>query len=146
MMKKKLSAVTVTLGFSVLPVVISGCATNRTDVVEKGSVSVETVSSKKVKILWTDVYQDGEDFAVYGVVQRGSHTSYPIKTHVDITILSPDGTVLQEARTPDTYVPRRIPGKGISWERFQVRFADIPPQGSRVNVVVHSGKHEDKEV
>jgi hypothetical protein len=70
----------------VLPVVISGCATNRIDLVEEGIVSVETVPSKKVKILWTDVYQDGEDFVVYGVVQRRSHTSYPIKTHVDISV------------------------------------------------------------
>jgi hypothetical protein len=90
------------------------------------------------------MHQDGEDFAVYGVVQRLSHTGYPIKTHVDITILSPDGTVLQEARTLDIYVPRRIPGKGINWERFKVRLPDIPPQGSKVDMVVHSSSHGDK--
>jgi hypothetical protein len=141
MMQKRLSAVVVTLGFSVLPVVISGCATNRTDPVDKGIVSVETVPSRKVNILRTDVYKDSEGFVVYGVVQRLSDTSYPIKTHVDITILSRDGTVLQEARTSDIYVPRRIPGKGISWERFQIRFPHIPPQGSKVNMIVHGGRH-----
>ncbi len=143
-MKKRLSATIVALWFSVLPVVISGCGGNLVSLQDKNFVQVETMPSERVKILWTDVYQDGEDILVYGVVQRLSHTSYPIKTHVDITILSPDGTVLQEARTPDIYVPRRIPGKGINWERFQVRLPDIPPQGSRVNMVVHSGSHGDK--
>jgi hypothetical protein len=145
-MESKFWTIALGIGFGTLTATISGCATNRIDLADKGIVSVETVPSKRVNILWTDVYQDGEDILVYGVVQRLSHTSYPIKTHVDITILSPDGMVLQEARTPDIYVPRRIPGKGISWERFQVRFPDIPPQGSRVNMVVHGGKHEDKEV
>lgn len=144
MNSNKLSLRMIVVTLSTAAMLATGCATNRIDLVDEGIVSVDTVPSKRVKVLWTDVYQDGEDFVVYGVVQRLSHTSYLIKTHVDITILSPDGTVLQEARTPDIYVPTRIPGKGINWERFQVRLPDIPPQGSKVGMVVHSGSHGDK--
>ncbi len=130
--------------FGILTIVSSGCAANRTNLVSKGIVSVETSPSKKVKILWTRVYQDGEDFVVYGVVQRRNHTSYPIRTHVDITILAGDGTVMQETRTPDIYVSRRRPGKGISWKRFRVRLPGTPPEGSRVNMVVHGALHNAK--
>jgi hypothetical protein len=121
--------------------IMSGCSGSRVSLVDQGIVSVEAKPSKNVGILWTDVYQDGEDIIVYGVVQRRSHTSYPLKTHVDVAILSPDGEVLQEARTPDVYVPRRIPGKGINWNRFEVRFPDIL-HNSRVQAVAHSGLHE----
>jgi hypothetical protein len=116
---------------------MSGC-NSRNSLVEQGIVSIETKPSKKVKILWMDVYKDGEDIIVYGVVRRRSHTSYPLKTHVDATILSPDGKVLQEAHTSDIYVPRFVPGKGINFKRFEIRFPDMPGNFS-VQAVVHSG-------
>ena len=139
-MKSKLLFTALVVTLSAVSV-MSGCSSNRISLVDQGIVSVETKASKNVGILWTDVYQDGEDIIVYGVVRRRSHTSYPLKTHVDVTILAPDGEVLQEARTPDIYVPRRIPGKGINWKRFEVRFPDVP-QNSRVQAVAHSGVHE----
>ena len=144
MMKKKILSLVIAMVFGILTIVISGCTANRTNLVDKGIVSVETVPSKKVRILWTRVYQDGEDFVVYGVVQRRNHTSYPIRTHVDITVLAGDGTIRQQARTQDIYVSRRRPGKGINWTRFRVRLPGQPAQGSRVNMVVHSAAHNAK--
>jgi hypothetical protein len=140
-MKSKFLSIAFVVALSAATRIMSGCGGSRVSLVDQGIVSVETKASKNVGILWTDVYQDGEDIIVYGVVQRSSHTSYPIKTHVDVTILSPDGEVLQEVRTPDILVPRRIPGKGINWKRFEVRFPDIP-HNSRVQAVAHSGLHE----
>jgi hypothetical protein len=141
-MKRLGLAVGMTLGMAAM--LVTGCATNRIDLVEQGIVSVETVPSKRVRILWTDIYQDGDDTVVYGVVQRRSHTSYPIRTHVDITMLSSDGKVLQEARTGDIYVARRIPNKGINWTRFRVRFPGIPVEGSKVKMVVHGHSHNSR--
>jgi len=142
-MEKKLLVVVIGMCLGMLVTSIPGCATNRVDLVDQGIVSVETTPSKSVNILWTNVSRDGKETVVYGVVQRRSHTSYPIKTHVDVTVLSPDGATLQEVRTPDIYVPRRVPGKGIDSKRFEVRFPDIP-QGSKVSLVAHSGPHEDE--
>lgn len=144
-MNKKFLIFVIGIALGVLMAFIPGCATNRIDLVDKGLVSVETVPSKRVNILWTDVYQDGNDMVVYGVVQRRSYTSYPLKTHVDIAVLSPEGTVLQETRTQDIYVPRRIPGKGINWKRFEVRFPSIPAEGSKVSIVTHSDSHNNTE-
>jgi len=115
------------IGLGVLLVTISGCATNRVSLADAGLVSVETVPSKKVKILWTDVYEDGNDVVVYGVLRRIGHSSSPFNIHVDVTAFSPDGNVLHENRTPEIDVPRRVVGKGVDWKRFEVRFPSQIP-------------------
>ena len=123
----------------ILAIGISGC-NSRNSLVELGIVSIETKSSKNIKILWMDVYKDGEDIIVYGVVRRRSRSSYPLKTHVDATILSSDGKVLQEARTPDIYVPRFVRGKGINFKRFEVSFPNVPGNFT-IRAAAHSEKH-----
>lgn len=126
---------------TMLLVTMSGCTHSHISLVDQGIISVETESSENAKILWSDVYQDKEGIVVYGVIERCGHTTYPLETHLDITVLSMEGKVLQEAQTPDIYLPRRIPGKGINWKRFRVRFPEIP-QASTVQLVPHSGIHE----
>ena len=117
--------------------IVSGCS-SRNSLVRQGIASVETKPSNKVEILWTDVYKEGEDIIVYGAVRRRSRTSHPLKTHVAVTILTTDGRILREARTPDIYVPRLLPGKGVNFRRFEIRFPDV--QGNfTVQAVVHSG-------
>jgi hypothetical protein len=133
----KPSNIAVAAALSILAIVISGCS-SRNSLVEQGIASVETKPSKKVEILWTDVYKDGEEIIVYGVVRRCSHTSYPLRTHVVATILTPDGKNLREGRSPDIYVPRFLPGKGINFKRFEIHFKDVPGNFS-VQAVVHSG-------
>jgi hypothetical protein len=54
----------------VLGSIISGCAANQVSLVDKNMVSVEKQGNKTVEILWTDVYQDGEDTVVWGAIQR----------------------------------------------------------------------------
>ena len=136
-MNTKSLSIVVAAALSTLAIVMSGCS-SRNSLVEQGVASVETKPSKNVKILWTDVYKDGEDIIVYGVVRRRSHTSYPLKTHVVAAILTPNGKVLKEARTPDIYVPRFLPGKGINFKRFEIYFPDVPGNFS-VRAAVHSG-------
>jgi hypothetical protein len=147
-MEKKLLVAVIGMCLGIVVTTVPGCVTNRVSLVDQGIVSVDTVPSEKVSILWADVYEDGEDVVVYGTLRRRGYTGYPMKTHVDVTISSPDGTVLEEARTPDIDVPRYILGKhtrsrGIRGKRFEVRFREVP-QGSKINMVVHVGPHEDE--
>ena len=129
-------------------VVISGScfASNRRDLVDQGVVSLERQHSKKVHIAWSNVRQDGEGIVVSGVLMRHAITSYPIWRHVEVTILAPDGTVLQEARTSDIQVPRRVPGRGFNTKRFEVRFPGIPPRGSLVRISLCDKNSCSKEV
>ena len=135
-MNNKSSSIAVVTALSILAIAMSGCS-SRNSLVEQGIASIETKPSNTVEILWMDVFRDGEEIIVCGVVRRRHHTLYPLKTHVDAAILTPDGKVLREARTPDIYVPRFVPGKGINFKRFEIRFPDIPGNFS-VRAVAHN--------
>ncbi len=125
--------------FGMVTFFVEGCATDRVDLVDKGVVSVETVPSKRIGILWTDVYRQGDDSIIYGTLQQRGQRMYPVKAHVDITIRAEDGSIRQELRSDDIYVPRRRVGKGPDWKRFKVRVPHGIARGSAVSMVVHSG-------
>ncbi len=131
----KKQTIKIVMGVLTLAVISGSCfAANRRDLVDPGEVSLERQHSKKVHIAWTKVQQDGEDIVVSGVLRRHALTSYPIWRHVEVTVLAPDGTVLQKARTSNIKVPRRIPGRGFNTKRFEVRLPGIPPRGSSVRI------------
>lgn len=143
-MKTRLSVNLLTVGFSVLSVFISGCVTNRADLVESGVVRLEQCNMGKVYIAWSSAYEKDDGFVITGVLRRRDHVGIPIRTHVDVTVLTPDGTILDEARSSDVYVSRRITGRShLSFERFKVFLPDIPAKESLVRVVSHSGRHDD---
>ena len=68
---------------------------------------------------------------------------YYEETIVDVTILSADGTVVDQTRSSDVYVPRRITGRSQSFKRFKIHFPSIPAKGSKVRAVTHVGHHND---
>lgn len=144
-MKKKVLSLVAVMVLGMLSVVISGCATDRVDLVDAGVLSLEQHTTGKVYIAWSDAYEDGDGFVVTGVLRRRDTVGLPIKTHVDVTILSPDGTIIEESHSSDVYVPRRIIGRGQSLQRFRVRFPSIPAEGSKVSIVTHSGSHNNTE-
>jgi hypothetical protein len=126
----------------VLTMVIFGCVTNRVNLSDEGLVSVEKQDGEKIKILWTDIYQkDGQTWA-YGVLeQRGYHPS-AIKTHVDIQVLSKEGSVYYETFSEDVYVPPLRARKGPNWIRFRTPLAGKISEGVKISMAVHSGIHE----
>ena len=138
-MEKKVLKLVAVMALGMLPAVISGCARDRVDLVDSGVLSIEQHTTGKVYIVWSDAYEDGDGFVVTGVLRRRDTVGLPIKVHVDVTILSPDGKMLDEGRSSDFYVPRRIVGRGQSSKRFKVRFPNIPAEGSKASIVVHSG-------
>ena len=138
----KLAAVMV---LGLLTVVISGCATDRVDLADAGVLNLEQHTTGKVYIAWSDAYEDGDGFVVTGVLRRRDTVGLPIKSHVDITIQSPDGTIIDESSSSDVHVPRRIIGRGQSLPRFRVRFPGIPAEGSKVSIVTHSCPHNNTE-
>lgn len=144
MMKKKVLILVIATVFGILTTVISGCAANRVDLVDSGVLSLTQQSTGKVYIAWSGAYEQDDGFVITGVLRRRDHVGLPIKTHVDVTILSPDGTILDEARSSDVCVSRRITGRSyLSFERFKVRFPSVPAKGSSVRLVSHSGQHDD---
>ncbi|MFH1718448.1 MAG: hypothetical protein ABIF19_13925 [Planctomycetota bacterium] len=139
MRKKVLSLITI----GVLATIISGCAANRVDLVDTGVLTLDRQREGKVYIAWSSAYEQDDGFVITGVLMRHDHVGSAIKTHVDVTVLSPDGRVLETVRSNEVYVPRRITGRGQSLKRFRVHLANLPPRGSSVRMVSHSGPHKD---
>jgi hypothetical protein len=127
------------LSTAVTCVLVSGCAVHREDLVKSGCVTLQKHHSGKVYIAWCDVYRDENGLLVKGVLRRSDHIGFPIRAHVDTRVMLPDGNIIQEACSGDTYVPRRITGRGQSLKRFTVRLPETPPRGSSIRLVVVSG-------
>ena len=121
--------------------ILAGCSANRVSLADKGLVSVEKQDSEKVKILWTDVYeQDGQTW-IYGVLKQRGNNPSAIKTHVDIQVLNTDGSTQYETKTDNIFMPRNRVGKGADWKRFRVQLPDELPKYFQISMKVHSGIH-----
>lgn len=139
-MGRNIHSVAIGVCFGLLAVTVSGCASSQMRLADQGIASVEILPSDKAQIVWVDAYRDGEVSVVYGAISR-HRLKRQIKVHVDITLLSPDGTILEKARTADISVPRRSTVKGSSLKRFAYRFTNIPA-GSSLVLAVHDCPHD----
>ena len=143
MIKRRITEITVAMLLIVVASLVSGCAANRVDLVDAGVVTIEKQAAGKVYVAWSRAHECEDGFIITGVLRRSDRVGSPIKAHVDVTILSPDGHVIDTARSNEVYVPRRRTGRGQSMQRFRVQLPDIPPRGSTVRMVSHSGLHND---
>ncbi len=144
-MTKKRSVIKIIVVTLLLLVVGSGCmVADRTDIVKSGIVTIEHQRTGKAYIAWSSAYEEKGGLVITGVLRRHDHVGKPIKTHVDVTIVSADGTVLKKIRSSGVKVSKRIAGRGYqSFERFKIRIPSVPAKGSLIRLVSHSGKHDD---
>jgi hypothetical protein len=131
--------------FALTFIILSGCASNRVNLVDSGKVLIERVDSENICISRTNVYQDGDQLEITGAVKRRRSTIFD-GGHVHIAIINPQGEVLEEVRT--SYSPRIIRRKGRRESYFSVRLPIKPPEGSVVRVIYHkhstsTGRHYD---
>jgi len=64
-MKKKVLSLIITTVFGILTIIISGCATNRIDLVDTGMLSLEQHNTGKVYIAWSGAYEQDDGFGSY---------------------------------------------------------------------------------
>jgi len=141
-MKYRKLAVLIVVGILLAALTFSGCSAGRFSLSDRDIVSVEKQDGEKVKILWTDVYQqDGKTWAC-GVLRQPKSATSPVKTHLDIRILAPDGSKYYEGFSKALYVPPSRFGKSPDWKRFKVPLPKELPKGSQITIIVHSAGHE----
>ena len=133
----KLTVVAVLLG-----ALLGGCSSERLAIADDSGLTVENQNSAKVKILWTDIYQQDGEFFASGILKQSSLSTASIKTHVDVQIVGSDGTIQYETMTANLVVPPNTAGKGLSWKRFKVQLPGELPKDSKINVIVHSAVHD----
>jgi hypothetical protein len=141
-MMKKMYVGFLTLAWGIQLSALSGCAVASENISKKGLVTVERVASQKVAIPWANVYRTDQSLIVHGVVRRRSYSNQPLQVHVDATVLSSDGEVLQEAVSRDVWVPRRSPGKGSGSHAFEIRLPVARAEGGTVRLVCHAGPRD----
>jgi hypothetical protein len=143
MMESRTSSVFISLSFIIIASVFSGCGTNKVDLVDAGVITMNKTATGKVYVAWSSAREVEDGFEVTGVLRRSDSVGLPIMAYVDVTVVSPDGRIIESARSDAVYVPRRRIGRGQSMQRFKVKLPEIPPQGSSVRLVSHSGSHND---
>ena len=144
-MKVKDLIVLLVLAFVTKGMVLSACASDRANLVDKGEVSIERVPSKRVYFRGIRVFQDDSEVLITGRVKSRSY-SQPDSGHVDIAIVSSEGEVLEKvsaSHTPSTF-PRRGGRRHIG-VRFDVPLAIVPPKGSNVRLSYHRGSKSDSK-
>jgi hypothetical protein len=123
---------------SLTAIVFSGCFGSRVDLVDNQTVSLVQVPTKHLYISSAAIYQKGNAAEVRGVI-RPRHRGFHGPGHVDIAVVAPDGTVLEEARA--LYHPRILQRKSDPHAHFTATLSAVPPQGSTVRLSYH--KDED---
>ncbi len=118
-------------------------AENRINLVDSGVLTLEKQASEKVHIAWCDAYKNEDGITVTGVLRRRDLISSPIEKRVDVTILLPEGTVLDDARSADCYIPREIIGRVERLQRVTMSFPNVPFQ-SAVCIIACNGQHHDR--
>lgn len=125
----------------VLVSALSGCATNRTDLVKSGYLSLQPTLTSSLAHPPEVYEQDGE------LVVNGQLDSSEVSKggHVDVQVVGPDGAVLYDAavnyRKPQAQIPSGPRGQyrgprspSESHATYSVRFPGLPPAGSVVRV------------
>jgi len=125
-----------------LAAAFSGCAKNRTDLAKTGWLTVKHQSEGKVYIAWSSARKNEQGFEITGVARRNDRLGPPIKTHIDIEIVSPDSKTVTAAQSSDIYVAPKRTGKFTPYERFAVSFPSIPPEGASILITPHTKPHD----
>ena len=141
-MKINISAWFRLIGVFFVVIIISGCSGGRLDLVKCGDISIEKIDSKHVNITWCSIYKENGDYVLTGAIKRRENSLHPVLAHIDASIISQDGKVIDEKRTNNIYVPIRSSCRGLGYKRFELRIIDIPT-GAMVRLVAHSESHEN---
>ncbi len=126
-------------------IVLSGCSFSKMNLTGNGAYTIERVNtSDRISIRSVKVYQDDGDTVVSGKVKLNKNLFQPKQGHVDIAVISPDGTVLDTASV--FYNPRRLTRrmqlKANNGSYFTARFPGPLPQGSIVRLAPHNSIEE----
>ncbi len=113
-----------------------GYASHCVDLLKDGTFKLEPVPSKGYYLSNVQAHQVDNGLEITGKVKRRSHAGLG-GGHVDITIVSPEGKLLEKHST--FYSPRIIPMRRMHMREsgFEVRLPKIPPDGSTIRIAHH---------
>jgi hypothetical protein len=125
-------------------IAISGCCQTGVNLTAAGRVSVETLPAETARVVWAEVWQDGDETVVTGRLVRRGVSSCPLTGHVDVTFLDASGKLLKKACSPEAGLRRTSPGKGPRLSPFRLRLKLILPESAKAVIAYRGGAHEDE--
>jgi len=123
---------------------VSGCGQPGVNLTAAGHVAVETPPAERARVVWAEVWQDGDETVVTGRLARRGVSSYPLTGHVDVAFFDANGKLLKKASSPEVGLRRTSPGKGPHLSPFGLRLKLIVPENARAVIAYHGGAHEDE--
>ncbi|MBZ0071908.1 MAG: hypothetical protein K8I04_09320 [Gammaproteobacteria bacterium] len=118
--------------------ILTGCATMGSDLIRDHTVKIEKVSSARGTIGFVSVIQEGDEVTLRGEVRRRPVGRGPIPGHIDVEVLDPSGTTLEQMNT--SYRRHSIKSR---YAKFYTKLGKIPPSGSTIRVTHHyANSHE----
>jgi hypothetical protein len=119
--------------------IISGCLSNRIDLVEKGFVAVDRYNCDHVEFSKVCIYQEGEHLVIDGKVKRKYFCPCGIcRGCVDVDIVDAEGALLGRYQTG--ICPCDIPRKGSRESSFCIKSQMILPEGSVARLYFNRGR------
>lgn len=112
----------------------SGCAGQQAGLADAAAIHLENHATGQVHVAWSDAHEVDGGLLVTGVVRRQDIVGPPIRTTVDVEIVSPSGDILDRAQSDSLCVPHRRTSRMQGFERFRVRLSRMPPEGSSLRI------------
>jgi len=110
----------------------------------EGGLFVEPIPSSRVSLSNIIVRQEGDELVITGEVRR-LNAGFSGIGHVDVAVVSPGGTVINQAHVAHT--PKILPKTpGARKHRpalFEVHLRCVPPKGSVVRMAYHGKPVQD---
>lgn len=121
------------------------CASNKVNLLKNKTIELEKISYRGVRILNVFVQEENGKTKIFGRVKNTSFV--PINFgHVDISIISPEGTIVKEASTQ--YIPKTLKKRKrhSDGSRFYTHLQFVPPEGSIVRIAFHKTPFKTNKV
>ncbi len=124
---------------------MGGCVSQHPSHVQMdGRLFVEPIPSSRVSLSNIIVIQEGDKLVITGEVRR-LNAAFSGIGHVDVAVVSPGGTVINQAHAP--HKPKILPKTpGARKHRpalFEVHLYCVPPRGSVVRMAYHGKPAQD---
>ena len=123
---------------------MGGCASQFPPLARMGDLYVEFIPSSRVVLSDITARQEGDELVIAGEVRR-RNTAFSGIGHVDLAVVSPGGTVINQANA--AYTPKILPKTpGARKHRpshFEVRLYCVPPKGSVIRAAYHGKPDPD---
>ena len=124
---------------------MGGCASQHFSLVQvEGGLFVEPIPSSRVSLSNIIVRQEGDELVITGEVRR-LNAGFSGIGHVDVAVVSPGGTVVNQAHAAHTpkILPKTPGARKHRPSRFEVRLRCVPPKGSVVRAAYHGKPAQD---